>query len=162
MRPTLDYQLRPDNQMLLRIANAITQKKRIFERYRERGFISSSDCCVIAISSLKLNRARGRWPCLGISATLGRGLPYAAFDPESDACVKEGFQFQPIVRKANDSAVGMTPFLDDSNSIVAGVLYSDASPYSLDFRLTDETYFIHNPKAQHPIPPGTFQVRQEL
>ena len=162
LKPAFEYQLRPDNQMLLRIANAIAEKKRVFEQYLQKEFISSTDCCVIAVSSLKFNQARGRWPCLGISATLGHGLPYAAFDAESGTRLKEGFQFQPMVQKANESAVDMTPFLDNSNSIIAGLLYSDASPYSLDFQLTKETYFIHNPKAKHPIAPGTFKVGQEL
>ena len=123
LRPTEDYQLCPDNQMLLRVANAITEKKRVFERYREKGVVRPSDCCVIAISSLKLNRARGRVPCLGISATLGHGLPYAAFDGNSGLCIKEGFDFQEPVKKANGSGVGMLPFLDSDYSNIAGLLY---------------------------------------
>jgi hypothetical protein len=156
--PTEDFQLCPEDKMLLRVANAISEKTRIFEEYRRKGLIGPSDCCVIAISSLKLNRARGRVPCLGISASLGHGLPYAAFDAKSGVRVMEGFQFQEAVQKVSGSDVRMTPFLDRGNSIISGLLYSDASPYALDFRLREETFFIHNPMAQHPVPVGTFQV----
>jgi len=160
--PGPDYQEVPIDQMLLRIRGAIRDKKLVFDRYRAKGIISSDDLCVIAISSSKIDRARGYSPCLGVTATIGHGGPYAVFDSRTKECIKEGFLLKENVRKANGSLVDTLPFLDDGNASIAGILYSEASVYSLNYDLTEETYFIHNPKAPHCIPAQTFKVGHEL
>jgi hypothetical protein len=160
--PRPDFQKVPVDQLLLRIRSAIHDKKQVLDRYRETGVISSEDLCVIAISSSKLSQARSCVPCLGVTATLGYGGPYAVFDSRTAEKIEEGLLLKENVRKVNNSLVDTLAFLDDSNSMIAGILYSDASMYSLNFALTEATYFIHNPKAQQCVLPGTFKVGHEL
>lgn len=152
----------PIDSMLLRICAAMRDKKAVFKKYLEDGIVSPSDSCVIAISSTKLGWGGGLQPRLGITATLGHGRTYALFDQGSGGAVKEGFELKNEVLKANQSAVGTLAFLDDDNSMISGVLYSDASFSSLTFDLFGETVFIHNPKATQPVPLGIMRCLHEI
>jgi hypothetical protein len=161
LRPNRGMRPVPTQKILLRIASALTAKKRAFDLYRADGTIPSDAACVVAISSQKIGRARAMHPCAGLTATLGHGGAYAVFDSRTSQCIREGFELQERVIKANNSSVSTLPFLDDAYASISGILYSDTSALGLPYDLIGDAHFIHNPKATQAIAPGTFHVGHE-
>ncbi len=153
----------PAKKMLLRLTNAIAAKKRKFEEYKEIGIVSPSDSCVIAVSSAKLGCAAGMWPSLGIRATLGYSNPYLVFETSvPSGPTITGLSLLECVEKSSGNFVDTAMFLNPENAGIAGLIYSDASPFSLSFDLHRETSFIQNPMASNPIRTGFLSTSEEI
>lgn len=152
----------PMEKMVLRVSGALRDKRLKFEHYLKSGIISSEDICIIAISSSKFSARGANYPSLGLQATLGFGGPYVIYDRHEQDFREEGLAFRGAITKANKSNVSTTAFLDPSNSIISGLLYSDESVFSLSYPQTDVTSFIHNPTATHNLNPGTLTGVDEL
>ena len=62
-----------------------------------------------------------------------------------------GQYFRGEIMKTTGKPINTAVFLDESFSDIAGMIYSEANPSSLDFSLENETSVIHNPLADFPL-----------
>lgn len=99
----------PAAQIVLRIRSALEEKKRKYAEYLDKGVVSESDICIIAVNSSKIDRASGLRPPAIMRATHGLGNPYVIFDP-SEGAVDEGIESRESIPKANGQDIDTTFF----------------------------------------------------
>lgn len=163
--PELKYgtrtaQLIPIDALVLRIAAAVRDKQKQIALHRERGLIRDDDCVVIAVSSAKLHRGTGIWPCLGVRALLGYGSPYAIFSRDDSGPVREGIEGCLEVMKLNGASVSTATFPLARTPGISAVIYSDACPLSVPFDPTNQSWLIHNPTCDVPLQRGFLGLRE--
>ena len=151
----------PVEKIALRLCHALAEKKARYIQYAEQGIVSERDACVIAVSSSKIGQASGLWPPAIMRATHGLGNPYVVFEKDAGP-VAEGIESRGSILKTNRESVDSRFFASDENSMIAGVLYSDCSAFSLPFDLFGESVFLHNPKARVPISAGFLHMVPEI
>jgi len=152
---------KPTEKIVLRIRAALEEKKRQYMKYCDCGIVSADDICVVAVSSSKLGPRAIMCPPAVARATLGQGNPYVVFDWK-EGVFAEGVDSCESIVKANGSEVSTTFFLSDENSLIAAVLYSVCSVFSLTFDPFGESMIAHNPKARMPLPRKFFKQIKEL
>jgi hypothetical protein len=151
----------PTDKIVLRLCHALAEKKARYIQYRDQGIVSETDACVIAISSSRIGRTSGLWPPTIMRATHGLGNPYVDFDKDAGP-VAEGIESRSSIQKINRTSVDSKFFASGENGVIAGVLYSDCSVFSLPFDLFGQSLLLHNPKARVPIPVGFVQRVPEI
>ena len=151
----------PEAQIILRICNALDEKKRKYAHYLRQGIVSESDICIIAVNSSKLGRAFGSWPPAIMRATHGLGSPYVIFG-RGEGVVDEGFKSCKSITKVNGEEIDTSFLLSEDNSLISAVLYSGCSFFSFPFDLFSESTLIHNPKARVPLPLGFIKRTEDI
>jgi hypothetical protein len=148
----------PENQLRLRICSALEAKRKKFEDYRTSGVVSEQDCCVIAVSSSKMDGRGSMHPSLGMRAAFGYSNPYMVFDAKSSGVVAEGLSYEPNITKTSSKAISSAVLTQPMYSPISAILYSDASVHSLGFDLFAESELILNPNANNPLPQGLLNI----
>lgn len=151
----------PVEKIVLRYRSALDDKKLKYVRYLNRGIVSESDICIIAVSSMKIRQCLGSWPPVIMRATHGLGNQYVVF-ARGEGVVEEGIKSCTSLPKVNGPEIDTTFFLSGENNLISAVLYSDCSFFSYDFDLFKDSIFIHNPKACVPLPPGFLKRIKEI
>lgn len=152
----------PVPQIVLRLCNALDEKKRKYVQYLEQAIVSRDDICIIAINSSKIGaRASGLWSPVIMRATHGLGDPFVTFARGEEATTK-GILSCTSIPKVGGQEIATTFLLAEENSLISAVLYSDCSYFSLGYDLFKESIFIHNPKAQVSLRPGFLQRIPEI
>lgn len=152
----------PEDLMVLRFTNAISQKAARRDQYVRDGVIPAEDPFVIAIN--------------------GRGIPMTIFDAPLPAIIKSvypfgqysitlrvdtletvraGYHRRDEVTKKSGSTVATTAFLDPSTAGVSAILYSSAALWDPPPSPGHEFLFIHNSVAVAPLHRGYFHVGKE-
>jgi hypothetical protein len=151
----------PVAQIVLRIRSALKEKKQRYTQYLKERIVSTSDVCIIAVSSSKLSPRANLWPPAIMRATHGVGNRYIVFGPGEEV-VGEGIESCESIPKVNGQEIDTRFFLSDENSLISAVLYSDCSFFSSVFDLFNESMIIHNPKARVPLPQGFIRRIEEI
>lgn len=151
----------PVAQIVLRICNALDEKKRIYAQYLAQGIVSESDICIIAVNLSKIGRDPGSWPPVIMRATHGLGSPYVIFG-QGEGVVGEGIASCKSIPKVNGAEIDTSFFLSEDNSLISAVLYSGCSCFSFPFDLFAESTLTHNPKARMPLPLGFIKRIEDI
>jgi hypothetical protein len=142
----------PDEKILLRFTNALSEKRGQYTTALTKGIISAEDRYVLAINSRGIPHA-----------TLGTTLPYfiQAFLPfgpftftvDMNTLEKKDsyFSYRPEVSKRSGSTVSTRPFLDDEASFCSAVLHSGVDCANHPGQLGRDFSILHNPRAQCPL-----------
>lgn len=146
LRPT-ESGFAPENEILLRLTSSLDAKCSIFKSYIETKVIEPTAPCVIAINGNNISLFNS--PIEGIPqicrVLFGMGQLYKT--PTGSMV----FQHREKLHKTNGESVPSIFFDAKGFEIISGVLYSD-----IDISNPKELFFIPNPNAINPVPPGIF------
>lgn len=144
----------PENKLVLRYANAISEKYRKYQRYLRDGIVHKNDAFVIAINDAALSY---RWTKLEndvprfLKAVYPLGVYQLILDRQTGKIIGQQNESRFNIEKVNGSNVATTSFLERRSRGISAILGSSAdvmwhSPaLGLDFELA------HNPKSRVPI-----------
>jgi hypothetical protein len=139
----------PEEKILLRFTNSLNSKKKIFEKYITNGLITSNDALIIAINGkgIKVMVFDGSLPTI-IKAVYPIGDYQVKFDRESLQVVDAGYKKRDYIEKKSGSKVLTNYFLDTSNEIITGLIYSAAAYWDYPEHPGSEILYIHNSEAK--------------
>lgn len=142
----------PTEQILLRFAHALTEKRRKYAAALHKGIISDEDPYILAINSWEVRYAP-HGPSLPyfIQAFLPFGPLTILLDVKTGAPKESFYAYRPQVTKVSGSPVSMAAFLDDEASFCSAVLHSGVQSATYHKQFGSDFSVLHNPKARRPI-----------
>lgn len=148
----------PEEKILLRLTNALAEKRRKFSTYIEKGIVQKGDSVVVAMNVREIPHASfgGTMPYI-LKALFPFGPLAAAIDRRTGELVDVHYSHRPAIRKANNVDVHTTAFLGDEYSIISGVLHSAVDCANHPPTMGGEFFVVHNPMASHPLPASAFR-----
>lgn len=152
----------PEKIIATRLTNAISSKKNAYIKHLESSHVNPKDRFIIAVGMIKLQLGRNLWPPMILRTTLGMGNSYAMFSADPDIETKQGIEHRGSVQKTNDAEVSTELFLQEDYNIVTGILFSEASPFTLGFNLYEGALVVHNPLSLNPLTTGLFKDCEDI
>ena len=150
----------PTDQIALRYMNVFHTKFHNYERYLQKGIVSSTDIFVIAINCNKVPHAYfGSTIPYHVQAFLPIGPLNVIFDRSTDSIVETGYTFKDFLIKNSGSKVEKKAFSDSKFSGVSAVMNAnhEVAGYTLNKeKLGIDFDFLHNPLAINPLDTDTF------
>ena len=142
----------PEDKIILRFTNAVTEKLNKRLKYVDEGGISQNDPFVVAINGKGIQMTMFDGPLLAIiKAVYPVGDYQVTFDRETLEVVSEGYQTRFEIIKASGSPVPTNMFLDTANSGISGILYSGAALWDMPNQPGAELLYIHNSIASSSL-----------
>jgi hypothetical protein len=115
----------PWDRIALRIRNSIEEKKRKYDRYLERGIVTTDDLLLIALNVYKIPFASADVERYVFRSLFGIGNQVIMFDRATAQPVGTTHQqLLAIAKVATGAEVGTQPFIDGSMPTIAGVIVS--------------------------------------
>jgi hypothetical protein len=155
VEPNTDSSSRiPEEKIVLRYTNALSEKYRKYYGYLRQGIVRKSDAFVVAISgatlSYKWTRAANDAPRF-LKALYPLGAYQIVLDRRSGEII--GHQNEPRfhVVKASGANVAVMPFLERRSRGITAVLSSFADPMYHGATLGSDFELAHNPMGRTPI-----------
>jgi hypothetical protein len=147
----------PEEAILLRFTQAITDKLRKFEDYRTKGIVGTEDSFVIAINGCLATdyRGDGDLPYI-IKATIAVGHLQILIDPAGELSAEGSYQRREVINKKSGTKVRTDLFLTDEFKPVSGVLYSPKDICNIPQKVGCEMTYFHNPLACNALTRGCF------
>ena len=152
----------PTNEIILRLRNAIWEKKRKYESYVADGVVSADDVYIIAINSKRID-----------TIVLSADLPniVKSVYPFGDLVVildrvtlkieDEVHEYKDTVKKKSGSLVSTSIFLGDDYAGISAVIYSDVDCANKPDALGSDFLLVHNARATNKLDLGTFKFGYE-
>lgn len=147
-----EYYNVPVEQILLRFTNAFREKQQRFAVARGKGIVSSDDAYILAINSRNVPHAPyGATVPFYIQALLPVGSLTLEIDKDSRRVVDRYHNYRPEVRKANNTEVSTSIFLDSMSAFCSVVLHSAVDAANHPSELGSDFSLLHNPSATHEV-----------
>ena len=144
----------PEDKIILRFANAISEKFRKREEYVKKGLIDSSDAFVIALNGRGINMTLFEGPLPAIVKSVYPAGDYSiTIDVNTLKSVREGYQTRREISKVSGSTVLTNTFLNKEYAGVSGILYSNAALWDMPTMPGCEFLFIDNLMANIHLKP---------
>lgn len=151
----------PEDQMILRLTTALSDKKVTYEEYLKKGILKDTDPFVIAINRSSVMHPDTLMP-LVIKCLFGVGdlvlkIPINPIrgGPIKSAKSESSWSGKPFLKKRTGSDVSMLFFENPANAGVSAVMYSVDSIINSPQEpglMGENIVTIHNPNAKNPIP----------
>ncbi len=152
----------PDDQMKLRLLNAIDEKLKKYHRYRETGVLSSEDRYVIAVSGSAIGMARHELPIPRIVRDVfGLGNEQVHIDLESGRKDEWSWSSQEVVNKKSGSPVDSKLFLSSKSAPISAVMYCFTDECNRPPNPGVDFLTVHNPSASNKLARGFFPFGRE-
>jgi hypothetical protein len=147
----------PDDQILLRITQAIREKKAKRDTYLSKGWVRNSDPFVIAVNSGIVPNGKSELPLPRIIRAV---FPFRHFavsmDVTSGRISDQYYEHRSVITKVAGSPVSTALFEDDSYSGISGCLYSVTDAFNPPRFWARSLVLVHSPLATAPLPRGCF------
>jgi len=157
----------PEDEMQLRVANSLSYKKLVYDRYLAEGIIKKEDPFIIAINRSAAGLIGDPFIPLIIKCLFGVGHPTLQIpigNTPRKRKPKSSWSGRPILTKKSGSNVPMLFFEDSANAGISAIIYSTDnilnSPKISD-QMGENICIIHNPKAANPTPEKFFIFGEE-
>jgi hypothetical protein len=145
----------PDDQMKLRLRNAIEEKHNRFKEYEARGWVHPADPAVIAIGGAGLTLRHGELTIPRIvRSVLPIGHEQVHLSTESFEVTGHSFEYRATVAKVSGEPIRTDVFLDPAYSRISAILYSGADEINRPPMPGADFTIVRNPLASAPLPPG--------
>ncbi len=147
----------PDEKIILRFTNAITEKFNKFQGYIGQGLVSGRDARIIAINggNIELHYFGFDYPFPLICKAVYEIGPYTVrLDVKSGQIVDEGLTKREEIIKKSKSPVPTGFFVDPKYSSISGILYSNAGLLDFPDSSGDELLYLHNKIASVQLSDG--------
>jgi hypothetical protein len=145
----------PDDQIILRLRNAIDEKLGRFRAYEARGWVAPAEPVLIAISGAALP---WRWAERDIPRIVRTVLPIGDdvlhISINDRKVVGRTHEYRPHVVKASGSQVTTNLFLDEAYSRISGVMFCYSDALNRPAQPGPDLTLVLNPKASAPLVPG--------
>ncbi len=168
----------PDDQLKLRILQAIRDKAKQRLHFIEKGWIDHTDCYVVAVNLGKIPHVSDLHTPRLIRAVFGFGFLEVSRNVDFGERSNWRYQPQDHVVKQSSTLVSTRIFLDpeqsdDPNYVgyegLSAVLSSEMEPYNSyepwfdhnKYMMGDDYCIVHNPRATNPLPHGFLKCGQE-
>ena len=160
----------PTDQYVLRIRNALDEKQRKYQSYKENDVVSVGDVTVIAVNVYEVD---GLGPHIGhhfLRSLYGIGDPIVYVGRDRGGVLETGNVSVEAVRKSSGADVGVRPFVDNSMGHISAVLGAHGGAFVLGAhddafnrtnRLGDDFVMYPNLTADSPWPEGLLRVGKE-
>lgn len=153
----------PDEQMKLRVLNALAEKHRKFERYLADGLVKPDQPCVVAINTCLVPAAILERTVPRVArAVLGLGNEVAIMDRQTGAIIEWTHEHQPVVKKRSGADVSQVAFLDGSQPLISACLHSSVHAAARPDKLGGDFVLVHNPTANVALRRNAFRRGAEL
>lgn len=152
----------PEQKMILRYVNAISEKIKKIEVYRQKGIIGAGDRVIIAVNSNSFYGRYGFFP-LGkyfAKCLFGVGDFHINFSMNTGEALESGWDARKIVKKNSGAEVNQAIFWDKENKLISAALYGA----ELDFEKPaygEEFLLCHNPLAENSLGQNVFSFCDE-
>jgi type I restriction enzyme S subunit len=153
----------PEEKIVLRYANAISEKYRKYREYLQNGIVRENDAFVIAVNGYDLSY---RWTQAAndVPRFLKALYPLGAYQVLLDRRTGDivGHQNEPRFKivKASGANVAVMPFLERSSEGITAVLCSMANAMSHGAPLGTDFELAPNPVGRTPIPAFALPARR--
>ena len=145
----------PDEKIILRFTNAISEKWKVLRKYKEKGIVSKNDYYVIAVNGYGIQMLMFDGPMQSIiKAVYPIGDLKVTINSITMEIESEEYIPRYRVIKKFGANVDTNTFLDPSFSDISGILYSSASIFDPIDNLGDDFLYIHNSVADMKIDLG--------
>ena len=143
----------PNEKILLRYLNAISEKRRQHASWLASGVVVPEDALVIAINPRRLQHeiVDGDPPRI-IQAAYAVGPPYIALDPTSGEAVEVGYQFRNAIKKHTGAEVPSGVFLLSDYNGLSGLLCSRVDAANQPEKMGADFQLVENRWASAPMP----------
>lgn len=152
-----------EESVILRCTNAIDEKLRTYERYREKNFVDSDDAFVIALNIGAIEDADVVEPLMPIA--FKAVLPVGEFGWQvtigSDSEPKPMFAHRTEVTKQSQEAVSTRLFLQERAGGISALLSSEVMVWNAPGEYGRDFDILHNPLALIPLEPGALPCGTE-
>jgi hypothetical protein len=147
----------PDDQILLRITQAIRQKRAKRDMYLSKGWVRNSDPFIIAVNSGIVPNGKSELPLPRIiRAVFPFGHFAVSMDVTSGRITDQYYQHRSVITKVAGSPVSTALFEDESYSGISACLYSVTDSFNPPRSWARSLVLVHNPLATAPLPRGCF------
>lgn len=142
----------PDDQILLRIIQAIDAKRGKREDYIARGWVRESDPYVVAINSGNLPNGKSELPLPRIvRAVFPFGHYAVSMDVSTGSITRGFFQHRDAIVKKSGASVETTLFENPAFAGISACLYSVADAFNPPVSMAHSLVLVHNPLATVPL-----------
>jgi len=148
----------PDDQIKLRLTNALDEKFRKYQHYINKSFVSDSDPFIIAVNAARVPSARKERELPRIVRTLFPiGYEVLHIDKETLKLAGSNYQYQSQVLKRSGTGIPTTAFQDSRYKGISAVIYSCSDVFNYPDILGSDCVTVHNPLARNPLSRNLFQ-----
>ncbi len=137
----------PENQIILRISNAISEKHKKWKKYIKDNIISFEDPYIIAINGGRIRILLLETIPYILKATYAIGDVITEFDTQTGKIINSHFEYCKEITKKNRATVVRGLFFDPTYSGISGILYSNAALWNLPESPGNEIIYLHNTLA---------------
>ena len=154
----------PDERIVLRFTNAVSEKHKKLISYQESGLVSSRDAYIVAVNAAEIDMSLFDFDFpipLIVKALYPLGQHVIQIDTVQERVVGEGYQFRSAIEKRSGSEVPTDIFLNPSYSGISGVLYSLAACWEFPRRSVNDLLYVHNSVAYIRMPYGWMRAGRD-
>lgn len=157
------FQAAPRREVELRITGALYTKALAFRRYRDEGIIGEKDSCIVAISAAQfaLQAVTSGMP-YAVSAVYPFGEEQFTIDRNTMKVVKSEFTLSENIQRVAKpkEPIKRTAFQSDYFKDISGIIWSRSSIGNFSV-IQHNLVYVHNQRAERPIPRGWARWREE-
>ena len=149
------YEPIPEEKIILRFTNAISEKNKKLSQYIEDGTVQQNDAFIIGICGGKIPLAQYNGTMRSIiKSVYPFGEHSSKIDPMSLEIVENGYRKRTKIIKNSGSQVSTDGFFNPLYSGISGIIYSDTTMTNLPNEPYKEFLYIHNYQANVPMRKG--------
>jgi len=143
----------PNEQMLLRYLNSISEKQRQHASWLQKGFVAPEDAFVVALNPRRLRHEFGDTdPPRILQAAYPVGSLYIALDPHTTKVVETGHQFRGILKRQKGAEVPTGIFLLTQYAGISALLCSRIDAVNQPEGMGADFQLVENRMATAPLP----------
>jgi hypothetical protein len=147
------YQEIPNEKMLLRYLNSISEKQRQHASWLADGIVALEDSFVVAINPRKLrHEVADADPPRILQAAYPVGSAYATIDPVTAKLVDTGYMFRDKIRKLSGAEVRTGVFLLKEYDALSALLCSRVDAANQPEKMGSDFQLVENRRAKAPLP----------
>jgi len=148
----------PEDEMLLRITNALATKKGVYDKYVADGVVDPKTPFIIAVNRSPLHYLDAMIP-LALKSLYGVGHLQISIqlDKPTPEKAKQSWTHRPLLQKRSGGDVSMRFFQDRANSGISAVFYcvnSIVNSPTAEDVIGDDIVVVYNDLASSPVPGG--------
>lgn len=148
----------PDDQIKLRLTNALDEKFRKYQDYIRKSIVSDSDRFIIAVNAARVPSARKERELPRIVRTLFPiGHEILHIENETGRLVRSTYEYQGKVLKQSGTGISTTAFQDPRYEGISAIIYSCSDVFNRPDILGSDCVTVHNPLARNPLSRNFFQ-----
>jgi hypothetical protein len=151
----------PEQKIILRYTNAITEKHNKYLKYCENGVVADDDAYIVAVNGFPLSY---QWADAEMPRVLKAVFPIGALqfllDKETSKITSTRHEFRPSIPKSTGKEVSTEIFANEHYRGISAIVHSYANA-CMGLPMGSDFLVIHNPYAAQPVARGLIVADRE-